>query len=80
VTSPHKSTKKDNITIGELVLGSVEPHGTSSWTQVLKVPPLPPSNLNNCSIIDLDYDLKVSYYRLNYTLDAQVYKITLSHK
>jgi hypothetical protein len=60
VTNPHKSTKKDNITIGELVLGSVEPHGTSSWTQVLKVPPLPPSNLNNCSIIDLEYDLKVS--------------------
>ncbi|GFG34867.1 hypothetical protein Cfor_10395 [Coptotermes formosanus] len=59
VTSPNKSTKKDNITIGELVLGSVEPHGTSSWTQVLKVPPLPPSNLNNCSIIDLNYDLKV---------------------
>lgn len=59
VTSPNKSTKKDNITIGELVLGSVESHGTSNWTQVLKVPPLPPSNLNNCSIIDLDYDLKV---------------------
>ena len=70
MTSPHKSTKKDNITIGELVLGSVESRGTSNWTQVLKVPPLPPSNLNNCSIIDLDYDLKVSYYRHNYTLDA----------
>ena len=70
MTSPNKSTKKDNITIGELVLGSVESHGTSSWTQVLNVPPLPPSNLNNCSIIDLDYDLKVSYYRHKYTLDA----------
>jgi len=70
VTSPHKSTKKDNITIGELVLGSVESHGKSNWTQVLKVPPLPPSNLNNCSIIDLDYDLKVSDYRHKYTLDA----------
>jgi len=70
VTSPNKSTKKDNITIGELVLGSVESHGTSNWTQVLKVPPLPPSNLNNCSIIDLDYDLKVSYYKRKYTLDA----------
>jgi len=52
------------------VLGSVESHGTSNWTQVLKVPPLPPSNLNNCSIIDLDYDLKVSYYKRKYTLDA----------
>ena len=70
MTSPHKSTKKDDITIGELVLGSVESHGRSNWTQVLNVPPLPPSNLNNCSIIDLDYDLKVSYHKCKYTLDA----------
>ncbi|XP_069695121.1 arrestin domain-containing protein 17-like [Periplaneta americana] len=59
VTNPNKSTKKDKITIGELVLGSVEPHATNNWTEILKVPPLPPSNLNNCSIIDLDYDLNV---------------------
>lgn len=72
VTSPHKSTKKDNITIGELVLGSVEPHGTSSWTQVLKVPPLPPSNLNNCSIIDLDYDLKVKAKTSKWHTDLQM--------
>ncbi|KDR23481.1 arrestin domain-containing protein 17-like [Zootermopsis nevadensis] len=72
VTSPHKSTKKDDINIGELVLGTVEPHGTSNWTQVLKVPPLPPSNLNNCSIIDLDYDLKVKAKASKWHRDLQL--------
>lgn len=71
VTNPNKSTKKDKITIGELMLGPVEPHATTNWTEMLKVPPLPPSNLNNCSIIDLDYDLKVKARASKWHTDLQ---------
>ncbi|PNF15896.1 hypothetical protein B7P43_G07981 [Cryptotermes secundus] len=38
---------------------------------MLKVPPLPPSNLNNCSIIDLDYDLKVKAKSSKWHRDLQ---------
>ena len=44
VTRPSKSTKKDDIVIGELVLGGVDAHATQSFTQSIKIPPLPPTN------------------------------------
>ncbi|CAD7093273.1 unnamed protein product [Hermetia illucens] len=58
-TQPRRETKKENITIGELSVGPIGPHDSKTWTQQLEIPPLPPSNLVNCGIIDLDYDLKV---------------------
>lgn len=56
---PRRETKKDKITIAELSVGPVPPNDSKTWTQQLEIPPLPPSNLVNCGIIDLDYDLKV---------------------
>lgn len=56
---PRRETKKDKITIAELSVGPVEEHGSQTWQQKLDIPPLPPSNLVNCGIIDLDYELKV---------------------
>lgn len=38
----------------------VLPHSSGSFSQDLTVPAVPPSNLSNCSIIDLKYVLKVS--------------------
>lgn len=41
------------------------PAGTTKrWNLQMEVPPIPPSNLVNCSIIDLDYDFKVCYDKL----------------
>lgn len=56
---PRRDMKKDRITIAEISVGPVEAHDSKNWQQNIEIPPLPPSNLINCGIIDLDYDLKV---------------------
>ncbi|XP_066994415.1 arrestin domain-containing protein 17 [Anabrus simplex] len=53
------AVKKDKITIAEHSFGAVAAGGSQTWTEHLVIPPLPPSNLQNCNIIDLEYDLKV---------------------
>jgi hypothetical protein len=40
--------------------GSVEENNSKTWAARLTVPPLPPSKLPHCSIIDVDYRLEVS--------------------
>ena len=59
---PRRETKKDKITIAEISVGPVEGHGSNSWHPEMEIPPLPPSNLVNCGLIDLDYELKVGYF------------------
>lgn len=56
---PRRETKKDKITIAELSVGPVEAAASNTWNQQMEIPPLPPSNLVNCGIIDLDYEIKV---------------------
>lgn len=58
-TSAPRMTKKDVKTIGELALGPFGKSEQRTIKQSLDVPPLPPSNLDNCGIIDLHYDLQV---------------------
>ena len=58
-TAPRRDTKKDVVTIAELSIGPVEPHSTKNYIQRITIPALPPSNLTNCGLIDLDYELKV---------------------
>lgn len=43
----------------EVSKGPVEAGGSANYEQCLDIPPLPPSNLANCRIIDLEYNLKV---------------------
>lgn len=57
--TPRRDTKREKTTIAELGVGPVEPNGSKTWNQQIEIPALPPSNLANCGIIDLDYDLKV---------------------
>lgn len=57
--TPRRETKRDKVTIASISVGPVEAHTTQSWQQKLDIPPLPPSNLVNCGLIDLDYDLEV---------------------
>ncbi|XP_026466766.1 arrestin domain-containing protein 17-like [Ctenocephalides felis] len=56
---PRRATKEDSIVIAELQVGPIEPGKSANWNQKMTIPPLPPSNLVNCGIIDLDYDLKI---------------------
>lgn len=57
--TPRVATKRDKVVVAEVGKGPVEAHGTSDYEQVLEIPPLPPSNLTNCGIIDLEYNLKI---------------------
>ncbi|KRT81933.1 hypothetical protein AMK59_5013 [Oryctes borbonicus] len=56
---PRRETKKDVIVLERIQVGPVAGHDSKTWNQPLQLPPLPPSNLMNCSIIDLDYELLI---------------------
>lgn len=45
--------------IAELQVGPVPAHGSNTCNNPISIPPLPPSNLTNCSLIDLDYELQI---------------------
>lgn len=57
--SPRRDMKKEKTTIAEISVGPVDAHTEKTYQQSIEIPPLPPSNLINCGIIDLDYELKV---------------------
>lgn len=56
---PSQNTKTVKINITDITLSVLGAHSSNKWTEKLVVPALPPSNLNNCKIIDVNYDLKV---------------------
>lgn len=58
--TPRRELKKEKTTIAEIAVGPVEVHSEQNYLQNIEIPPLPPSNLINCGIIDLDYELKVN--------------------
>ncbi|XP_076244815.1 arrestin domain-containing protein 17 isoform X2 [Calliopsis andreniformis] len=58
-TTPSSDTKTEEIIVAEVGKGPVGGNETTEYEQKLDVPPLPPSNLTGCSIIDLEYNLKV---------------------
>ncbi|CAK9825486.1 Arrestin domain-containing protein 17 [Anthophora retusa] len=58
-TTPTTDTKTEEIVVAEVGKGPVEGGATVDYEQKLDIPPLPPSNLTNCGIIDVEYNLKV---------------------
>ncbi|KYN02385.1 PREDICTED: arrestin domain-containing protein 17 [Cyphomyrmex costatus] len=77
-TTPHTDTKKEEIVVTEISKGPVEAGGTTDYEQHLNIPPLPPSNLANCGIIDLEYNLKVEacvegWYHRNLTANTLIF-------
>lgn len=58
-TTPRTDTKTEEIVVTEVSKGPIQGGETTDYEQRLDIPPLPPSNLTNCSIIDLEYNLKV---------------------
>ncbi|KAG7300439.1 hypothetical protein JYU34_016060 [Plutella xylostella] len=58
-TSASTSIKKTKDVVVTIQEGPVVAGGSKQFNLKLEVPPIPPSNLVNCSIIDLDYDIKV---------------------
>lgn len=59
VHQPQRATRKEDEVIEELTMGPIDAGGSKTWEQKIEVPALPPSNLVNCGIIDLDYEMGV---------------------
>lgn len=57
VNQPRSDIKRDKIVISEYSEGPIAGGENRSFKHELEIPPLPPSNLQNCGIIDLDYQL-----------------------
>lgn len=57
--TPRRDIKKEKVVISEMSVGPVGKRDSQSWNQTLNIPALPPSNLVNCGLIDLDYEIKV---------------------
>lgn len=58
-TQSPRLTKREEKVIAELGVGPYNHGENRNVKQSLDIPPLPPSNLDNCGIIDLFYQLKV---------------------
>ncbi|XP_069691686.1 arrestin domain-containing protein 17-like [Periplaneta americana] len=57
--SPPKS-KEDRVTVTSMIINeSVEANDSKTWCRKMDIPPLPPSQLRECRIIDLEYKLKI---------------------
>lgn len=58
--TPHKSTHSRIDEIASITTDGLEPGEQATFCEEIEVPPLPPSDLTNCSLIDIDYKLTVS--------------------
>lgn len=56
---PRAEKRETKVTIAEVCIGPVAGGETRIFNQQLEIPPLPPTNLVNCGVISLDYDLHV---------------------
>ncbi|XP_075979692.1 arrestin domain-containing protein 3 [Anticarsia gemmatalis] len=74
-TSPTNATKKTKDIVLTIQDGPAPAGTTKTWNLQLEVPPIPPSDLVNCNIIDLDYDFKVecSVSGMHLGLDGKKY-------
>lgn len=60
-TKPRKQIRKKDTTVKEIHEGRIEDINIS-FDEFIEVPPLPPSNLNQCGIIDVQYVLELKIY------------------
>ncbi|XP_059473871.1 arrestin domain-containing protein 17-like isoform X2 [Neocloeon triangulifer] len=67
------NTKKVEVSIAEKNLGYVDSGQSHTFErEALQIPPLPPSNLNNCSVIDLEYYLEAHFSPSSFYCSFQV--------
>ena len=77
-TTPSSDTRTEELVIAEVGKGPVDGRGAAEYDQKLDIPPLPPSNLTNCGIIDLEYSLKIvasvsGWYHRNLSKNTSVF-------
>ncbi|KRT85285.1 hypothetical protein AMK59_168, partial [Oryctes borbonicus] len=54
---PNRSVKREVKVFEKMKLGAVSGKDSKTWNQMLQIPPLPPSSLGYCSIIESEYQL-----------------------
>ncbi|XP_075210392.1 arrestin domain-containing protein 3-like [Lycorma delicatula] len=57
---PKTLEKMESVELSKLTLEGVEANGSKSWTQMLPIPNMPPLNLDQCTIINCNFILKVT--------------------
>ncbi|KAF7997819.1 hypothetical protein HCN44_009217 [Aphidius gifuensis] len=58
VRNPKKEIRHDKIVVAETDISPIE-RGENTYEEKILVPPIPPSNLTNCSLIDIEYYVKL---------------------
>jgi hypothetical protein len=62
VATPRADSKTEEVMVSKVSKGPIEAGQVADYEQYLDIPPTAPSNLANCGIIDLEYNLKVEAY------------------
>lgn len=57
--TPTLNTKTEEFILEKIKLGSLAGQKSDSWAQIVNIPPCPPSGLNDCALIGIEYDLLV---------------------
>lgn len=58
--TPSKKTKEEILTEAEIRCGGVMKRNKGKYDQKLAIPPVPPSNLNYCRILNVSYEIHVT--------------------
>lgn len=72
--TPRVETRIDKAIINEFSIGPIDKNESKKLEQSIEIPPLPPTNMENCNIIKCDYELKVCIKRYEVDLFAADYR------
>lgn len=59
--TPTLNTKTEEFIFEKIKIGSLGGLKSESWTQIVNIPPCPPSGLNGSSLIGIEYNLLVKF-------------------
>ncbi|KAI4454691.1 arrestin domain containing protein [Holotrichia oblita] len=65
--TPTLNTKIEEFTLEKVKIGSLAGQKSDSWTPLVKIPPCPPSGLNACPLIGIEYNLVLAIV-INYKM------------
>ena len=69
---PRREKKQITEELETININSTVVRNTKNWIQKIVVPPLPPSNIVHCSIMDLDYDILVIIHLEGCHMDTEL--------
>lgn len=63
---PRVESRIEKAIINEFALGPIGKNDSKTLTQSIEIPSLPPTNMENCGIIKVDYEIKVCTWNLKW--------------